>query len=307
MFSLTVFKNLYDNKTDKRIDFKSWGDFEDLLYSLSKRDLADKKEAELISPAVFASETTRANKNVTEWAGWCAVDVDDHKFEGDIETALRNRYGKYYFVCYSTASSTIDHPKFRLVFPLQRAVVAAKIRHFWFALNTQLDSIGDKQTKDLSRMYFTPANYSGSNSFIFTNMGDLLSPDSIMDAIPYVEKTGNSFLDNLSPEMQRQVLEYKRSKLTNTDISWSGYNDCPFFPKKLAVEYLNISTGWYHKMYQIMVAIASSALKSNYPITSVQIAILCKQFDKENGNWYENRPMERESQNALEYAYRNAV
>ena len=35
MYSLTVFKNQYDNKTDKRIDFQTWPEFVELLRKLS--------------------------------------------------------------------------------------------------------------------------------------------------------------------------------------------------------------------------------------------------------------------------------
>jgi hypothetical protein len=58
-------------------------------------------------------------------------------------------------------------------------------------------------------------------------------------------------------------------------------------------------------MYQMMVAIAARAIEKEYPITSDQIADLCKQFDREHGNWYENRPLGVEADRALEYAYRN--
>ena len=58
-------------------------------------------------------------------------------------------------------------------------------------------------------------------------------------------------------------------------------------------------------MYQIMVAEAGNAVKRGYPITSQQIAELCKQFDIDNGNWYENRPLDKESDIPLEYIYRN--
>jgi hypothetical protein len=74
----------------------------------------------------------------------------------------------------------------------------------------------------------------------------------------------------------------------------------------LAVEYQQInSTGWYHKMYQIMIALAGNAVKNGYPITAIQIAELCRQFDKDTGNWYNNRPLDKEADRALEYIYRN--
>jgi hypothetical protein len=57
-------------------------------------------------------------------------------------------------------------------------------------------------------------------------------------------------------------------------------------------------------MYQIMIAIAGNAIKKGYPITAIQIAELCKDFDACNGNWYENRPIIVEADRALEYVYR---
>ena len=47
-------------------------------------------------------------------------------------------------------------------------------------------------------------------------------------------------------------------------------------------------------MYQIMIAVAGT-VDAGYPITANQIADMCKQFDAETGNWYENRPMLKES------------
>ena len=32
---------------------------------------------------------------------------------------------------------------------------------------------------------------------------------------------------------------------------------------------------------------------------------MCRQFDMDTGKWYENRPMEVEANNALEYVYIN--
>ena len=56
-----------------------------------------------------------------------------------------------------------------------------------------------------------------------------------------------------------------------------------------------------------MIAIAGKAIDKEYPISASQIVDLCTQFDKETGNWYENRPMLIEANNALEYAYKHGV
>jgi hypothetical protein len=309
MYSLTVFKNQYDNKTDKRIDFQTWPEFVELLRKLSTTPSEGKKHAELISPAVYTSGTTRSNKNVLSWGCWGAVDVDDHVFEGNLEHELASKYGDYNYVVYSTASSTDVHPKFRIVFDLETEVEQSRIHHFWYALNKWLGSIGDAQTKDMSRMYYIPADYPNANSFFYVNTGRPIDVDALLASHPYDKsRDSKNFIDRLSPEMQVAVLEHRKSKLNNTQYTWTGYRDCPFWPKNLAIEYASISeTGWYSKMYAIMVKTAGNASYRGYPITSDQIAEMCSQFDAENGNWYNNRPLQVEADRALEYIYKNGV
>ena len=305
--SLTLFKNIYDNKTNRNTNLKSFQDFEKVLYDLSNIQRKSKGEAELMSPAVYEKGTTRANANVIEWCGWCAVDVDDYKFDGELKDAILNHTRNWRFVCYSTASSTLDYPKFRLVFPLKRKISNKEIPRFNFALQNALGGIGDEQTKDLARMYYIPANYVGANNFIFSHNGDYVDPDALIKEFPYAEKTNSSkFFDRLPEELQRQIVEHRKSRMDNTDIRWTSYRDCPFFPRNLEKEYRVISnTGWYHKMYQIMVAIAGNAIKKEYPITADEIASLCRELDMETGNWYKSRPLDKEADRALEYVYRN--
>jgi len=314
--SLTLFDSVYDNKTNKRMDFSSWEKFEALLYNIAKEpgykpakgEKSKKKPSPLISPAIYKEGTTRKNDNVIAWAGWAAIDVDDHEFKGNLKDELFERFGSYYYVCYSTASSTSDTPKFRLVFPLTAQVEASRIRHFWYALNTELDSLGDKQTKDLSRMYYVPADYPGANNFIFTNTGNYINPFELMQKHEYVEKENVGLLDKLPPAIREAIIKERASKLINTDIHWSSYQNCPFVSRKMIDEYTTISgTGWYHKMYQLMVSIAASAVRQNYPITAKEIAILCRQLDVETGNWYKNRPLEQEADRALEFVLKNTI
>jgi hypothetical protein len=58
-------------------------------------------------------------------------------------------------------------------------------------------------------------------------------------------------------------------------------------------------------MYKIMVAVAGSAFERGYPITAKQIEELCREFDRDTGNWYDNRPLHVEADRALEYIYKN--
>ena len=280
--------------------------FEKVLYDLSKQKIKSKKDAVLISPATYLINTTRSNKNVICWDGWCCVDVDDYEFDGDLKDDLIKRFANYRFICYSTASSTRATPKFRLVFPLTDPVERDKIKSFWYGLQTELGELGDKQTKDLSRMYYIPATYDNAFNFIFSNDGNYVNPNDIIKKHPMPQKANlNNFFDRLPEAIQQEVIEYKKNKL-DEDFNWSSYKDCPFWPKQLATEYNAISnTGWYHKMYQIMVAIAGNAVKRKYAISADQVTNLCRQFDIDNGNWYKNRPMDKEADRAIEYVWKN--
>lgn len=290
------------------MDFNSFDGFEDLLYMLAEEELPDKKAASLISPAVYTKGTTRKNDNVIEWGAWAAVDVDDHVFKGDLETELKDRFGEYYFVCYSTASSRADHPKFRLIFPLTARVNDRNIKKFWFALNTEIGSIGDRQTKDLSRMYYIPGTYAGADNFIFTNKGEYIDPFVLIKKHPAPPEKASSFIDRLPPEMKKQVLEHRKAQLTrDTSVTWTGYNDCPFVSKDMISKYKATTDNWYYGLYQIMSSIAFRAIKRGYPITAVEIETLCRELDQDTGNWYKNRPMNKEAENALEFAYKNSV
>ena len=312
MYSLTIFNSIFDNKTDKRLDFKSWTELEKLLFTLSARPGYKakrgerKKSSELISPAVYSPDRTRSNSNVTSWAGWAALDVDN--VIGTVDEVLRP-YRDYYFVCYSTASSTVEKPKFRLVFPLTTHVPSQSIRHFWFALNSHFGNIGDAQTKDLSRMYYIPAQYPNANNFIFTNTAKFMNPFDMMLNHRYVEPSRNSILDGLPDHVKDEMLKYRESQMTNRTAVWSSYQDCPFISKKLLTEYRSISqfdgSGRYRMIYKIMSSIACNAIRRKYPITSKQIATMIRELDADTSRIYQNRPLEVEADRAIEYAYRN--
>ena len=299
----TLFSGVYDNKTDKTIDLPDFEHFKEVLFKLSKVKRKGKEDAELMSPATYLKNTTRANANVVKWAGWCAVDVDDYM--GTVES-IKEDFPDYNYICYSTASCSPEALKFRLVFPLTTHVGKDEIKHFWFALNKELGETGDIQTKDLSRMYYIPGDYENAYNFIHENPGPTMDPQTIMDKHEYVEKSGNTLFDHLPQAMQEAMMEHMKNKLTNTNVKWTGYKDCPFFPRQLEQEYRTISgSGWYHKMYQIMVALAGNAIKNNYPITSREIAYLCRELDIDTGNWYAKRPLDKEAERALEYVYKN--
>jgi hypothetical protein len=287
------------------MDYDSFDDFEKVLYRLANGEKYQKKtDAPLISPATYKTGTTRANANVTAWGGFGIVDVDD--YEGSIEN-IHDKYSNYKYVCYSTASSTKEHPKFRLVFPLTEQVPADKIKHFWHALNKEIGDIADAQTKDLSRMYYVPSKYKDAYNFIFTHDGELMDPKVLMEKHRYVVKS-DSFFDRLPEAIKKGLLEHKKNQLNNTNYSWTGFADCPFVNKKQVEDYKAITGGgWYLQMYKIMVSTAGNAMQRGYPITAREIAWICQDLDNQTGSWYGKRDMVKEAERAIEFCFRNTL
>lgn len=322
MYSLTVFSSVFDNNTDTRVDFETFEQFEKSLYHLStlpgykakrgERVPKGVKVSPLISPAVYKQGTTRANANVVEWAKWAAIDVDDHVFTGNLQDELHSRFGDWDYVCYSTASSTAAQPKFRLVFRLTASVEQSKIKHFWHSLNTEFGQMGDRQTKDLSRMYYVPAQYPGAHNFIFSNRGNIVDPIELMSKYPWSEpSSSDNFFDRLSPELQKEVIAHRQAKLNGArrSIDWNGYADCPFVNQKLISEYKTIArtdgSGRYSMIYKLMTSIACNAIKQKYPITEYEIADMIRQLDRETSNRYAKRPLNVEASRAIEFAYKH--
>jgi len=302
--SLTIFDSIYDNQTVKRMDYKNFEEFEEVFYRLAESSkYLTKSKAPLISPATYLPDTTRANDNVVAWGGFGIIDVDD--FQGDIKD-IESKYERYKYLCYSTASSSISHPKFRLVFPLTKWIQKENIKHFWYALNKEIGDIADAQTKDLSRMYYIPSKYKNSFNFIFSHDGEVMDPDDLMVRHKYVLPAEGIF-DRFPDAIKKGIIEHRKSMLVNTEISWTGYADCPFVNKRKVEEYKGLNEGWYYAMYQLMVSIAGNAITKGYPITAKEIEYIIRDLDSETGNWYLKRPIEKEAERAIEFVFKKSI
>ena len=114
--------------------------------------------------------------------------------------------------------------------------------------------------------------------------------------------------DRFPPAIQKALIERKRNELQNTNYSWTSYRDCPFVNKKQVDEYKTISgTGWYSKMYQIMLTTAGNAMSKGYPITPKEIEYICRDLDTETGGWYGKRDLEKEAARAIEFVFKNNI
>ena len=161
-------------------------------------------------------------------------------------------------------------------------------------------------------MYYVPAQYPNAFNFIFTNVGNHIDPDALMSAHPWTApKESDSFIDRLSPELQKEVIQHRQNKLNEHkhDYVWTSYNDCPFVNKNLVREYKSIAkidgSGRYSMIYKLMTSIACSAVKHKYPITEYEIVNLILQLDRETSNIYAKRPLNIEASRAIEFAYKH--
>lgn len=319
MVSLTIFTTVYDNQTDKRVDFNNFDHLEESLYHLAtlpgmkpKRGKFCKSPSPLISPAVYKSGATRANSNVLEWAGWAALDIDDHDFKGDLKSELLGLYSESRFICYSTASSTEEKPKFRMVFPLSRNVLSGEIRAFWYALNAKFGQMGDAQCKDLSRMYYVPAAYPEAHNFIFSHReADYLDVNKLLleFPVPVSQATQGA---QLTHEFEQELVQRRNNSLTEKDAyDWTGYNDCPFVNKNLISQYKAIAhtdgSGRYAMIFKIMASTAANAVQYKYPITAWELTSLMRELDRDTSNIYAKRSLDKEADRAIVWALRNSA
>jgi hypothetical protein len=122
----------------------------------------------------------------------------------------------------------------------------------------------------------------------------------------FVNSSSNNLSDNLPEAIQKELAKHYANKLTNTNIRWSSYRDCPFVNKQLVSEYVTINeSGWYHHMYRIMMSIAANAIRKKYPITPAEIESLVREMDSENGGWYKGRPVKLEAARAIDFALKS--
>ena len=167
--SLTIFDNVYDNKTVKRMDYESFEQFESVLYRLGESSkYPTKSKAPLISPATYLSDSTRANDNVVAWGGFGIIDVDD--FKGDIkeiesimerDPAARNKL------------SVI------LTYPGVKSIFFHHIAHkFWQFKMFLIARILSQFSRFLTGIEIHPATKIGKNLFIDHGMGVIIGETS---------------------------------------------------------------------------------------------------------------------------------
>ena len=75
-YSLTIFKNTFDNKTHRSMEVDSWDAFEGLLYGMSRKE----GEKGATCPSHYIKDTTRSNASFPLFLmlmifGWIGMNI----------------------------------------------------------------------------------------------------------------------------------------------------------------------------------------------------------------------------------------
>lgn len=117
-----------------------------------------------------------------------AIDQDDGTPLESLEPMLL----PYEWVAYTTHRHTQEHPRFRVLLPLTKAVIGEKWSPFWagavnhFTRDALARVTADTQVKDAGRFYWWPAVVPGAERWVIHHPGALLDPDTIPRSTPWV-------------------------------------------------------------------------------------------------------------------------
>jgi P4 family phage/plasmid primase-like protien len=130
---------------------------DELVKLLTTHERRHNKDGRGWSGAKYKPGTTRANANVIEWSV-AGADFDHLSMDDYMELRANLVRDGLAFIIYSTYSSTPDDFRFRLAIPFTKPVPKERYADIWHRMNEHLfGGRNDPQTKDPSRMLYTPA------------------------------------------------------------------------------------------------------------------------------------------------------
>lgn len=174
---IAEFKNRFDRQP-RALDVE----WPTLAKHLTQHSARAAKDGPLWSPTRYREGATRGAANV-ESVCCFVVDVDD----GVSIEELRPRWEHLSYALHSSYSSTVQTPKWRVVFPLVRPVPATEWGGVWQKLSYHLTGRhADASCKDASRIYYWPAcpTERFEEAFADTGEGFALDPDDFEPVVP---------------------------------------------------------------------------------------------------------------------------
>jgi hypothetical protein len=130
---------------------------DDLVKLLTTYERRHNKDGRGWSGAIYQPGTTRANANVVEWSV-AAGDFDHLSMDDYMELRAGLVDAGLAVILYSTYNSTPEDFRFRVAIPLTKPLPRERYGDIWNRMNATLFlGKNDENTKDASRMLFTPA------------------------------------------------------------------------------------------------------------------------------------------------------
>jgi hypothetical protein len=245
----TEFANLTSNKGVETQS--SWHDFISYVIGSGHKVLPT-KGGKLIGGYWLKYNATRANTNV-EAVHLFICDIDSNPSQpqpptlAEMKARFQPRLSGIYgckVLGYTTYSHSLQYPRYRLIFPLARAVAPNEYQALWLGFNKVLGGILDPATKDISRIHYFPScpavNLSIADWFTANDAGYLpmVNPEPLIIAgnalMPKPKQVKSLFCT--TQETPREVAR-AWSMLTHisADCSYKTYRD---------VVWAILSTGW---------------------------------------------------------------
>ena len=141
-----------------------WRDF--IRYVIgSGHQVIPTKAGKLIAGYWLKENATRANINVEEvYLFICDIDGKPGLAQPPTLEEMKARFSPQasgIYGCkvlgYTTYSHSLQYPRYRLIFPLARAVAPSEYAALWMGFNAALGGILDPATKDISRIHYLPS------------------------------------------------------------------------------------------------------------------------------------------------------
>lgn len=210
MIPVVVFESKDDNKP-VRHDL-SWPTLAERLCNYDERST---KDGRAWSPVTYRPGTTRARDNVEEVHA-LVLDIDHADLPSDLLNGLE-------YVAHTTFSHTAEDPRWRVVLPLTRSVVAEEWPSFWLRANAYFGGCGDPQTKDRSRIFYLPSCLPGGIHETKQQHGLLLDPASLPDVPQYETQTWITKRNGQLKSVSNSALEDWSSRFAGAKLQELAY------------------------------------------------------------------------------------
>lgn len=270
-----------------------------------------------ITPAVYDGEkTNRCNNNVTGWASWIGLDIDNggenHIGIDEMEGLLIER--GYNYVIYTTTKSSVDWHRYRVIIPTTRELCSSEIKAVWSSVYQSFGGISDSACNDLSRLYFAPRDWQASEevptplaAFRFALDGRAMDVDALVREFPPVVMPVGAVA--ISPmERVKAGLILASAPRGVEQVEYAGILDCPYpFPGEVDA-YLSRSEGWYRAIYALGKNIAKGAaffaIQGKCEFTADELARLLIELDQLNGGpFYLQKDIKRWARKIMEESW----